>query len=170
MFKSKYYILKLIKTAGGKVGGRKRLQKLTHIMKILGFPVPIDFIYHRYGPYSPELSATISDLNALGLLKENYKNQIYEYEITREGKGFLRLLEKKNLIGKYVVPKKLNKAAGFISQQDPSLLELASTIMFLMEYGESYKDACKEALKLKPHLLGYSANAKDFIHNLEGKR
>ena len=169
MFKSKYYILKLIETAGGKVGGRKRLQKLTYIMKNLGFPVPVDFIYHRYGPYSPELSATISDLNALGLLKENHKNQIYEYEITREGKGFLRLLEKKNLIKKYAVPKKLNKAVGFISQQDPSLLELASTVIFLREYGESYKDACDEALKLKPHLSDYLANAKDFIHNLEEK-
>jgi uncharacterized protein YwgA len=167
MFKSKYYILKLIESSGGKVNGRKKLQKLFHIMKNLGFPVSLNFIYHRYGPYSPELSTIISELNSLGLLKEGYKSQIYEYKITSMGKFFLKLLEKNKLVEKYVTPVKLNNAVNFISQQDSSLLELVSTIIFLMEYGESYKAACKEALKLKPHLSNQLKKAKDTLQKLE---
>jgi uncharacterized protein YwgA len=167
MFKSEYYILKLIGSSGDKVNGRKKLQKLFYIMKNLGFPVSLNFIYHRYGPYSPELSATISELNSLGLLKEDYKSQIYEYKITRTGKNFLKLLEKNKLVEKYATPEKLNNAVKFISQQDSSLLELVSTIMFLMEYGESYKAACKEALKLKPHLSNQLKEAKNTIQKLD---
>lgn len=167
MFKSKYYILKLIEATGGKVGGRKRLQKLTHIIKNLGFPIPLDFIYYRYGPYSPELGATISNLNALRLLKESHRKQIFEYEITKNGKAFIKLLEKNNLVEKYDIPDKINKAVNFISQKDPSLLELVSTIMFLMEYGESYKKACTEAKKLKPHLRNHMQDAKHMLSKLK---
>lgn len=167
MFKSKYYILKLIEAAGGKVSGRKRLQKLTHIMKSLSYPMPLHFSYHRYGPYSPELSVTVSELSSLGLLKEKYKKQSYEYEITKKGKSFLKLLEKNKLIQKYDMPDKLKKAAKSILQRDPSLLEIVSTILFLMEYGESYKKSCKEAIELKPHLKGYIENAKSMINDFE---
>ena len=166
MFKSKYYVLKIIEIAGNKVSGRKRLQKLSYLMQRIGFPNQFDFIYHRFGPYSAELSSTMSDLSALGLVKETNEKKVFEYKITKEGKTFIKLLEKNKLVEKYITPNEIEKAANFISKQDPSLLELVSTIIFLMEYGKSNKNACKEAGKLKPHLADRLDDAQKILQNL----
>ena len=135
-------------------------------MQRIGFPDQLDFIYHRYGPYSAELSSTMSDLSVFGLVREISKNKVFEYELTKKGKTFIKLLEKNKLVENYITPNEIKEAVNFISKQDPSLLELASTIVFLMEYGKSNKNACKEAVKLKPHLENRLSDAQKILQKL----
>lgn len=167
MFTSKYYILKFIDAIGGGITGRKRLQKLAYIMKNNGFPIPQDFIYYRYGPYSQELSATVSELATFGLLDETSTSSGYKYKITQDGKDFLNLLETNNLVEEYKMDEKNNKLATSLKEQDPSLLELESTILFLQDYGESFEGACTKALELKPHLKDYFKKAKEIIAKIK---
>lgn len=166
MFQSKYCILKLIDLFDAKIKGRKRLQKLSYIMKDKGYPIPQDFIYYHYGPYSRELSATIAELVSFGLLNETQTPQVYEYGLTEEGKEFINLLEEKNFVEKIELNEKLKNVIKSVKDQDPSLLELVSTILFLQDYGESFKNACDKALELKPHLKSYLENATEIISNL----
>ncbi len=66
-------------------------------MKDKGYPIPQDFIYYHYGPYSQELSATISELVSFGLLNETQTSQGYEYSLTEDGKELINLLEEKKV-------------------------------------------------------------------------
>lgn len=167
MFKSKYYILKLIESSDAKITGRKRLQKLAYIMKNERFPIPQNFIYYHYGPYSQELNATVSELTASGLLTETNTPQGYEYKLTDDGKAFINLLEKNKLVEKYEVDNKTKRMIKLIEKNNPSLLELASTILFLQNYGESLEGAFSKALELKPHLKTHVKDTKKLFDELK---
>lgn len=167
MFKSKYYILKLIDSSDAKIIGRKRLQKLVYIMKNKRFPIPQNFTYYHYGPYSQELNSTVSELTASGLLEETNTPQGYEYKLTEDGKAFINLLEKNKLVEKYEVDNKTKEIIKHIKKKEPSLLELTSTILFLQNYGESLEGAFSKALELKPHLKTHVKDTKKLLDELK---
>jgi len=59
----------LFKTVGA-VEGRKKLQKIVHILQCFGVPFHIRFGYLHYGPFSSELQSQLDIFEAEGLLKE----------------------------------------------------------------------------------------------------
>jgi len=50
--------------------GRTRLQKLACLFELAGVGAEFSFSYHHYGPYSKELSVSVDDASAIGLLEE----------------------------------------------------------------------------------------------------
>lgn len=50
--------------------GRTRLQKLACLFELAGVGAGFSFSYHHYGPYSKELSVSVDDASAIGLLDE----------------------------------------------------------------------------------------------------
>lgn len=46
----------IVKDAGGELIGRTRLQKITYLSQLAGFPSDFPFEYRHYGPYSEELA------------------------------------------------------------------------------------------------------------------
>lgn len=50
--------------------GRTRLQKLACLFELAGVGAGFNFSYHHYGPYSRELSVSVDDASAIGLLEE----------------------------------------------------------------------------------------------------
>lgn len=50
--------------------GRTRLQKLACLFELAGVGAGFSFSYHHYGPYSKELSVSVDDASAIGLLEE----------------------------------------------------------------------------------------------------
>lgn len=53
-------IAKVLKSADGEIVGRIRLQKIFYLLDQLGLNSKLKFAYHHYGPYSEELSTSIT--------------------------------------------------------------------------------------------------------------
>lgn len=54
----------------GKISGRKKFQKIVHILQSFGAEFPHEFEYLHYGPYSAQLRADLDQLEQLGLITE----------------------------------------------------------------------------------------------------
>ena len=60
----------IVQDAGGEVVGRTRMQKITYLAQLAGYPAGFDFEYRHYGPFSEDLAAGLQIASALGPLKE----------------------------------------------------------------------------------------------------
>src|SRR5262245_16788301 len=70
-------LLRLIDSLG-KVEGRKKLQKIVHILKARGHDFPQHFGYLHYGPFSSEVAAEMDSLVSGKLVKEQGEGQPFE--------------------------------------------------------------------------------------------
>src|SRR5258705_10876033 len=71
----------------GRIGGRKKLQKIVHILQERGVPFPERFQYAYYGMYSQQLRSEVERLESENLVKESPvygMNVSYELEKTSE--------------------------------------------------------------------------------------
>jgi uncharacterized protein YwgA len=66
-------IARLIYLNGGQLTGKTRLQKSAYFLEILSAGYGFDFSYHRFGPYSEELTSSTDDALALGLIDIDWK-------------------------------------------------------------------------------------------------
>ena len=89
-------LLNVVKTLGGKLIGRVRLQKLVHLLRFVGIEDfrKLRFRYHFHGPYSRQLSEVVREAVAEGLLNEKQFDGdegrfSYSYELTKDGQNFL---------------------------------------------------------------------------------
>ena len=135
----------------GEVRGRKKLQKIVHILQEAGHPFREPFGYLHYGPYSSVLKAELDELisDNVGLLdeKEQQINEYseYVYAPTEKLEGILDSLG----VEKEPAWKDLAKD---LSKKSPDYLEAVSTILFLRRLsfdGERLKSKFQE---LKPKL------------------
>jgi len=131
----------LVEAAGGELVGRTRLQKTACLLDLVGAGLGFRFRYHRFGPYSEELSIAASDADALGFVKELPAHAVWG--------------------GRYSVFRVTDKARGtatldsasrelilVATKADSVELELAVTAAFLAEGG--FPDAWSEVARLKP--------------------
>lgn len=83
------------------VRGRIRFQKTIFLLKEkYGIAFDFDFKPYYYGPYSEELSDTISLLTALNLVEEDVEHlgmgmTRYDYRLTAKGKRYFVMAKKK---------------------------------------------------------------------------
>lgn len=70
------------------VHGRKKLQKMIHLLKSAGNEFPFKFRYHHYGPYSSQLQSEMNRLVSEGFIVEKLEDGTYTYEITESGRKF----------------------------------------------------------------------------------
>lgn len=157
MIQHTYRILKLL-DATGVIRGRKKLQKMVHLLKSAGMEFPFNYQYHHYGPYSAPLQETMNHLIQQNYIEERLEAGAYVYQITDEGKQFKTLLETK---GKYsfAVDEDVMKA---LLEKNSQFLEVVSTYVFLLESGDTSEEAKAKTLELKPHLVEYVDDAIHF--------
>jgi len=133
----------------GRIGGRKKLQKIVHILQERGVPFPERFEYSYYGMYSQRLRSEVERLEGENLVRESQvlggMNVSYALEKTDELETLVRE------IGHGHEPV-WTETARHLNSLSPQDLEGVSTILFLKDCGFS-GDALKERLLgLKPHL------------------
>jgi uncharacterized protein YwgA len=143
MIRDEYYILRLIKSASP-IRGRKKLQKLFFIMKYMDLPVNDRFFMHYYGPYSADLALQLDEYVKKCLLQEKRDFPEYSYHITEEGKKEVELYEK-TMRDPVLISKSKNWERMFklLSTSNTYQLELASTILYWVDWGKSLEEAMR---------------------------
>jgi hypothetical protein len=61
---------RIVQDANGEVVGRTRIQKITYLAQLAGFPKEFEFEYRHYGPFSEDLATGLEIAAALGPLAE----------------------------------------------------------------------------------------------------
>lgn len=159
MFKSTYYLLEILNSSG-MIIGRKKLQKMIHLIEISGVNLPFRYEYHFYGPYSAQLQEEVSFLVNQEFLEEYKENETYIYKITQRGKDFKNKLEES-----YNVSFKSNvELLNSLNNKSSQFLEIVSTYAFLIDSGYKNEDAKSKAIELKPHLKHLIDDAIEYFH------
>lgn len=132
------------------VSGRKKFQKLVHILQELGHPFSEQFEYSHYGMYSRELRSELTSLVTEKLVSEREgQNQFghpsFTFEVTPKLDPLL------DEIGLDKEPT-WAKAALKLDSYSPQALEGISTILFLRRCGLEGDQLKQRLLSLKPHL------------------
>jgi uncharacterized protein len=134
-------ILAVVETAG-KVEGRKRLQKMVHLLQVAGVNVPAEFRIHHYGPFSDELASVAGSMVLEGELEEEaepvgpYDTYQYLYSAPSSGRSRINS-EMKALI-------------QTLDRYSTVELEVASTIAFFEEQGHDRQEAIEQTKSIKP--------------------
>jgi uncharacterized protein YwgA len=132
----------------GRIGGRKKLQKIVHILQERGVPFPERFQYAYYGMYSQQLRSEVERLESENLVKESPvygMNVSYALEKTSELEALVTEIAQEQEPVWAETARKLNALA-------PQELEGVSTILFLQGAGFSGAALKQRLLGLKPHL------------------
>ena len=133
-----------------RIGGRKKLQKMVHILKELGAPFNEPFQYSFYGMYSLQLKNEIAKLEADDLVKEELETgwgghdtyAIFATPVLKE------LVDEFNL-GE---PPRWADLAHRLNEMSPQKLEGISTVLFLKRTEQTDAGVKERLLSLKPHL------------------
>lgn len=146
------------------VKGRKKLQKLVHILQELGYPFRESFEYSFYGMYSQQLR---SELDVL--VEEHF---ISETEISGQN-GFK--FEAMPPLGSLLCDLEMTDRPEWadlamrLNQKSPQELEAISTILVFQRRGLSGVALKEKVLELKPHLASIYdkavTRAKDLREN-----
>jgi uncharacterized protein len=132
-----------------RIEGRKRLQKIVHILQELGAPFIQPFEYSLYGMYSQQLTSEMRHLVTDELVTESLENcdgsKAYVFSTTSELDQILQELEadKDPIWG---------ATARHLNDLMPQSLEGISTILFLRRRGYSGQRLRNHLIALKPRL------------------
>ena len=136
----------LLKTVGA-VEGRKKFQKIVHILQHFGAPFNLRFGYLHYGPFSSELQSQLDVYESEDLLKEepSTAGSFRTSRFTPQPK-LMALVDR--VAGN--APFEFAGLAGELNQKSAQELEAISTIFYLQTQGKT-DAALKEAFcQLKP--------------------
>jgi len=138
-----------------RIEGRKKLQKIVHILQTLGAPFVEPFQYSQYGMYSQQLTTEMGHLVKDGLVTETKAyvgtNEAYVFEATKD---LAELLESLHIEEE----PKWSQLGRELNELPPQLLEGISTVLFLQERGYADENLRLRLVALKPHLASI-ANA-----------
>lgn len=145
-----FELVKLL-TVCESIDGRKKLQKIVHVLRSLGFSFTYQYSFHHHGAFSAELKNEIDLLVAGGLVEESEQfageYRKYVYKATSEAHAVL----KTSGIGQISPPWiNLAKELSRMSAQD---LEAISTVFYLDDLGYSDSALREQFTRLKPHLV-----------------
>ena len=149
MFEKTYAILSLLEIEN-EIKGRKRIQKIFHLLKHLGYEVPFKFTYHFYGPYSSDLQLELSNRASKETWKEDNADSTYAYNLSEESKNIKEVLETDWDCKALDYPKKLIHT---LNGKDAQLLELTSTYAYFVDNEQNPEKAKKRTEEMKPKLL-----------------
>jgi|SRR5690625_271491 len=140
------------------VKGRKKLQKVIHLLKHANHSYPFNYQYHHYGPYSPTLQYEVNRLVQQNYINENNDGTAYQYTLTKEGSKFKDMLENEGNF-RFSLNRKL---LDTLLQEESQFLEVVSTYAFLIESGDTPNQAKEKTEELKAHLSHYLEEAINF--------
>ncbi|HHV78455.1 MAG TPA: hypothetical protein GXX40_02360 [Firmicutes bacterium] len=123
-------LLWLIHYLGGRVDGRKKLQKLVYLSQQNGGPFQESFEYHPFGPFSEQLANELEEMKALGLVRETRESTSfgcrYQYELTEAGQALIESSASSSL-------EPFKELVAELGKYDARRLELKATILFLVQ-------------------------------------
>lgn len=141
-------VLRLV-TSLEDVQGRKKLQKIVHILKSSGYDFPHYFGYLHYGPYSSGLTAEIDSLVSSKLVIEEGGGGEFEPYVYKPGPKAKPLLRH---LGKMDAPP-WAELAQQLNRRDANFLEALSTVLFLRRNGFKGGSLKARFKALKPNLV-----------------
>ncbi len=141
------------------VRGRKRLQKIVHLLKSKGFvEFQQGFVLHYFGPFSSRLASQLDLLCAARIVEETKEGDTYVYRLRpdtgaedRAG-GRTAGLQNPAWVS---FAKKLNN-------KDTPDLEAVSTLVYLRQAGFRGERLKAEFIRVKRHLKDRFSDAKGF--------
>ena len=145
----------------GTIKGRKKLQKIVHLLQSSG-PSGFDdfdqnFILYYYGPFSRRLAKQLDFLDRVEIIDVKPQGDTYSFSVTEEGRKQLDGYLGANL----PKPDWLN-FARLLNKKDPQFLEAVSTWVYLFNTKLSPDKREPEFKRAKPHLMDILTEAKDF--------
>ncbi len=138
-------------TTTGEICGRKKLQKIVHLLQTLkGVPFGYSFQFSFFGPYSADLKADVGALTAEGLLLEHP-------ETTPQGNKTYRFTADPRMAQllsdvSAPAPDGWNQLATNLNARSAEELEGISTLLFLQKMGWAGEDLKEQFGLLKPRL------------------
>jgi len=157
-------LLRLVQTCG-QIDGRKKLQKIVHVLKEVGYPFDFRYGFHFHGPFSAELKAEIDGLKCEDLVEEQDSSdpssefRHYSYSVSDAGAALLKNVYENQSPDWATLAQKLNSFAA-------KELEAISTIVFLMQMGKTNGDIDEQFKTLKPQLVREFEVAKNVAAQL----
>lgn len=122
------------------VNGRKRLQKIAHLLKSAGFQeFGYDFVLYYYGPFSRELAADLDFLCKAEFVRESppvnsQTDNTYRYELNAAKAGLVRKVASGGSTEAKCRPR-WSALAAALNQQKTPFLEAVSTVVYLRNIG-----------------------------------
>jgi len=157
VFDKTYKLLRFFSETGT-LTGRKKLQKMVHLLQRKGVSFDMDYAYHHYGPYSADLQAEVQELVDQELLVEEMKDNTYQYYLTDKGKEFLGVLQETKKDA-FALP---NNLMELLMDKSSPFLEVVSTYSYLLDNGYTDEEAIAKLKELKPKLDCYWEDAISF--------
>lgn len=148
MFEKYTMIALAVDTCRRGIDGRKKLQKMIYITKVLGYPVQEDFTLYLYGPYSEELAGELQRMKELSLLDEHSLDSSYVIKLTENGKEFLNYFQSN--IEEDVGTEELTRMRALLkelSYYEPWELEIIATLFYFYQIGYTDFKELQEAVK-----------------------
>jgi len=159
--------LGLLLRAVAEIDGRKKLQKMVHILQEFGVPFEVRYGYHHYGPFSEQLQDGVQSYRQDGLIHETPVVSQYPTSRFKADSRLLGLLELVSTETPTWAPFALE-----LNKKSPRELEAISTILYLQKQPgeEQSPDKVDESfLKLKPGLKELLPRAKSVITDFRAR-
>ena len=154
-------VARLVSELGGVIG-RKRLQKIVHLLqataaKEFGYR----FILHYFGPYSKELANDLDFLSDVKILDEDAPvgEGSYKYAVCAEVMDEVNRMSDRDEGGE-----EWKKLALELKKREVPFLEALSTIVFLSKRGRQGTRLRKEFDRIKPNLSACYDPAEEFAN------
>jgi len=149
----------LVEASGGRVDGRKKLQKLVYLCQKAGGDLGYSFGFHYYGVYSAELAHDLRVAGRWEILDE-----------TEIGEGSYRIALGREDLGRFVVVSGIEEhgleVVRRLKDTPAAVLEVLSTILYLRETGYEGIRLDEKLNELKGHLSYAFAEAREIEKEL----
>ena len=140
------YVAALIHLAGGRVVGKTRLQKIAYLLEAKALGFGLDFDYHNFGPFSPDLAFAADDAESLGYVRTKEQLGLHSVPYT-----IFRSTDEAPKFEKSEKLKARRDALNIMKNHSALVLELAATAVYLKYngYPESFWNEVKKRKSLK---------------------
>ena len=137
----------------GSVEGRKRLQKIVHLIQQTdAAPFQYRFILHYFGPFSYELAGDLDFLGSVGLVCEAPPAGGTGSYVYSPPSGVTRDRIRGRTIGDGQPESEWVLRARSLNKEKTGTLEALSTLVFLSRRGYEGEELRKKFAQVKPHL------------------
>jgi uncharacterized protein YwgA len=126
------------------VRGKKRLQKLAYFAVQAGTPADVRFFLHDFGPFSTQVANAANVLSYVGTISEDEE----QFARTKRYYKCYRITDLAAV--NEDLPVSASQALGKLDAYSTIELEVASTIRYFMDKGQTAADAIQSTRELKP--------------------
>lgn len=149
----------------GEVTGRKKCQKMIHILQECGFNFGFDFKLALYGAYSSNLQTQLESCVSHRYVQEVSSQTPTAGFVTSSFKANKHLDKILLALGSDSAPQ-WTSLAQTLNEKETRLLEATSTILYLESAGVSSAEMQSRFTALKPHLSKLLPKAMEFSSEL----